>query len=167
MIASHSHSDQIVGLIDVLEATDFTVESVMYNGYLGDTATWYSFATAVADEGLELTTLQFPGNYSWGQMTVYTLNPISGLGNPDQNDASVVLLISHDQVNLLFTGDIGSGQEAAIVARGTPVAAEILKVPHHGSRYSSSTEFLSSVDPEVAIISVGANSYGHPAADTL
>jgi len=93
MIASHSHADHIGGLIDVLEAVDKTVETVMYNGYPGDTATWYSFATAVANEGLVMTPLLYPSEISWGLMTAYILNPDPGLINPDQNNASVVILI--------------------------------------------------------------------------
>ena len=95
MIASHAHADHIGGLIDVLEANDITVESVMYSGYPGDTATWFSFATAVANEGLVLTPLQYPDAISWGLMTAYVDNPDPGLNNPDQNNASVVILINH------------------------------------------------------------------------
>ena len=105
MIASHAHADHIGGLIDVLEASDIIVESVMYNGYPGDTATWYSFATAVANDGLVLTPLQFPDEISWGLMTAYVLNPDPGLINPDQNNASVVILIDHGEVGFLFTGE--------------------------------------------------------------
>ncbi len=167
MIASHADADHIGGLIDVLEAVDISVEAVMYNGYQGDTATWYSFATAVANDGLVMTPLQYPSEISWGLMTAYILNPDPGLIDLDQNNASVVILIDHDDVEFLFTGDIDATQDATIIARGTPIVAEIMKVPHHGSRYSSSADFLSNVDPEVAIISVGSNPYGHPTNETL
>jgi competence protein ComEC len=89
------------------------------------------------------------------------------LSNPDTNNASVVLLINHGEVKFLFTGDIDSTQEAKVVALGTPVAADILKVPHHGSNYSTGADFLAAVAPTDAIISVGTNSYGHPGTDTL
>jgi len=167
MIASHAHSDHIGGLIEVLEANDIPVESVLYNGYAGTTATWFNFETAVADEGLTLAAAQFPGVYSWGTMTAYVLNPSSGLSNPDQNDASVVILVNHGDVDFLFTGDIGSASEATVVARGTPIASEILKVAHHGSKFSSSADFLSSVGPVEAVIMVGNNSFGHPTDETL
>jgi competence protein ComEC len=67
------------------------------------------------------------------------LNPVADLVNPEQNNASVVLLVEHGSVGYLLTGDIDSTAEAEIVARGTPVAADILKVAHCGSRYSSGT----------------------------
>jgi len=167
MVASHAHADHIGGLIDVLEMNDIPVLSVLYNGYPGTTATWNSFGTAVADEGLGLVPAQFPGSYTWGLMTAYVLHPESGLSNPDQNDVSVVLLISHDNVDFLFTGDIGSAIEATVVARGTPVVAEVLKVGHHGSKFSSSSSFLSAVGPDEAIILVGNNPYGHPTIETM
>ncbi len=67
----------------------------------------------------------------------------------------------------MFPADISSSIEATVVARQTPVAADVLKVGHHGSAYSSSPAFLSAVQPTYAVISVGVNSYGHPAPATL
>ena len=142
MIASHADSDHIGGLIDVLELTDLPVYAVYYNGYPGDTLTWQAFAQAVADEELELLPMQYPQEYAWGETTANVLNPLPGLDDPETNQASVVILINHGTVNYLFTGDIDSTVEATIVARGTPVAAEILKVAHHGSEDSSSAAFL-------------------------
>jgi competence protein ComEC len=167
IVASHADSDHIGGLISVLNATDISVDSVIYNGYPGDTQTWNDFVTAVADEGLTLTTAQFPGELHWGTTTAYILNPPAGLVNPETNSASLVLLLDHYNIDTLFTGDIDSTVESQIIARGTPIAADILKVAHHGSNYSTSTEFLNAVQPKDSIISVGPNSYGHPGADTL
>jgi len=166
-LVTHADSDHVGGLIDVLNAVDIPVKQVLYNGYEGDTGTWYTFATAVSNEGLTMTAVQFPGVLTWGQNTAYILNPVSGLINPETNDASVVLLLNHENVKFLFAGDIDSTVEATVVARGTPVAADILKVAHHGSAYSSSSNFLSAAQPDDAVISVGPNSYGHPAAETL
>jgi competence protein ComEC len=167
MIASHADSDHIGGLISVLEATDITIDSVIYNGYPGNTQTWNDFVMAVTKEGLGLETAQFPGELSWGSTTAYILNPVSGLENPDTNDASLVMLLDHSDIEYLFTGDIDSTVESEIMARGTPIAADILKVAHHGSNYSTSVEFLNAVQPFDSVISVGANPYGHPGAETL
>lgn len=167
MIVSHPDSDHIGGLITVLEATDITIDTVIYNGYPGDTQTWYDFATAVENEGLTLITAQFPGEIHWGTTTAYILNPISGLIHPDTNAASLVLLLDHDEVDTLFTGDIDGSVEAEIIARGTPIAADLLKVPHHGSDTGTSIELLNAVQPQDSMISVGPNPYGHPGMETL
>ena len=167
VVASHADSDHIGGLVTVLQATDIQIDQVVYNGYPGDTATWMSFTDAVAARGLTLTQLQFPTELTWGNMQVYVLNPAGGLDHPETNDASLVLRIDSGSVNYLFTGDINSTIEATVVARGTPVASDILKVAHHGSASSSSAQFLAAADPQQAVISVGDNPYGHPSADTL
>ena len=167
MVVSHADSDHIGGLIDVLDATDIPVESVIYSGYPGDTLTWSNFVTAVANEGITLTVAQYPQTYLWGETTAHFLNPEPGLVNPETNDVTVVVLLEHENNRFLFPGDIDSTIEATVVARGTPVAADILKVPHHGSQNSSSDLFLSAVQPKEAIISVGDNSYGHPAEETI
>ena len=167
IIATHADSDHIGGLISVLEATDISVDAVIYNGYPGDTQTWNAFVLAVADEGLTLETAQFPGELTWGTTMAYVLNPVSNLVNPDSNDVSLVLLFDHLEIESLFPGDIDSTVESEIMARGTPIAADILKVAHHGSNYSTSVEFLNAVQPFDSIISVGPNPYGHPGAVTL
>lgn len=167
IIASHADSDHIGGLTAVLNATDITVGAVIYNGYPGDTQTWTNFVTAVGNEGLTLTSAQYPGELHWGTTTAYVLNPPSGLINPETNEASLVMLVDHGNVDTLFTGDIDSTVETDIIARGTPFAADILKVAHHGSNYSTSTAFLDAFQPLDAVISVGPNSYGHPGEQTL
>jgi competence protein ComEC len=167
MVASHADADHISGLIDVLEANDIPVEEVLYNGYPGNTATWFNFTTAVANDGLTLTAAQYPMTFTWGSATAHILNPAPDLVNPEQNDSSVVVLLDQGDIEYLFTGDIDSTVEATVVARGTPVAAEIIKLSRHGSKYSSSADFLTQVQPAEAIISVGSNPYGHPAKETL
>ena len=69
---------------------------------------------------------------------------------------------------LLMTGDATSAVEKQLLAYGNGLRADILKVGHHGSKYSSSLEFLKLVQPQASIIEVGArNRYGHPAPATL
>jgi competence protein ComEC len=168
MIVTHPDADHVGGLINVLNDNEIVVGQVLYNGYQGTTVTWSNFATAVADNGLEMEPAQYPQTYSWGEMSAYVLNPVSGLGNPEPNSASVVVLVQHGANRFLFTGDIDSTVEATVVARGTPVAAEVLKVGHHGSASSSSAEFLAAVGMAESVIQVGeGNTYGHPRQETL
>lgn len=165
--ASHADSDHIGGLITVLKDPAISVNRVLYNGYAGSTATWNAFTAAAAAKGLALEAVQFPKTLHLGLLTVWVMNPASGLSNPETNDASLVLKIIYNQNEFLFTGDIDATIEATIIARSTPLAADILKVAHHGSAYSSSPNFIASVAPTNAVISVGNNSYGHPSADTI
>jgi competence protein ComEC len=168
LVASHADSDHIGGLLAVLEATDIPVEAVVLNGYSGTSTVWTGFLAAVASRGLTPTLAQFPQSFLWGEMSVQVLNPASGLADPDTNAASLVLLIDHGEISFLFTGDIESAVEEDLLALGTPLAADVLKVAHHGSNTSSSAAFLQAVSPHESIISVGSqNTYGHPSAVTL
>ncbi len=167
MLASHADSDHIGGLITVLQDHSIAVQRVLYNGYPGTTATWNTFAAEVAGRGLTLEAAQFPETLQLGQMTVWVMNPAAGMGSPETNAASVVIKIIYGSRRFLFTGDIDTTIEATVIARGTPLAADILKVAHHGSVYSSSPNFVASVQPKEAVISVGDNSYGHPSATII
>lgn len=87
------------------------------------------------------------------------------------NESSLVLKLhieGAEETKILFTGDIGSETESRLVEDGTDLDCDILKVAHHGSKYSSTSEFIDACSPDIAVISVGANNfYGHPAPSTL
>lgn len=82
------------------------------------------------------------------------------------NEDSIVVLAECGQTNVLFTGDIGMETEKAILS-ALPESIDVLKVAHHGSRYSTGEEFLSNKKIGAAVISVGYNSYGHPSREVL
>jgi beta-lactamase superfamily II metal-dependent hydrolase len=167
LLATHADSDHVGGLIDVLDSTDIPVEAAYFNGYPGDTQTWAEFEAAVSAEGLTLTPAQYPASVSWGSAAVEVLNPEPGLAAPDQNEASVVLMIGYAQINLLLTADVDASVESLLPGRTASLQAEILKVAHHGSKFSSSEVFLAAVQPSEAIISVGPNAYGHPSPEAV
>jgi competence protein ComEC len=167
IIASHAHADHIGGLISILEHPEISVQEVLFNGYPYESSTWSTFATAVADQGITMTAAQFPQVYQWGSTTAYILHPDPDLNDVDQNQSSIVILLIHESNKFLFSGDIDYSAEATIIARGTPLTAEILQVAHHGSKFSSSEEFLAAVSPLEAVIQVGRNPYVHPAPETI
>jgi competence protein ComEC len=86
----------------------------------------------------------------------------------DANDLSIVLFLEYGSHTFLLTGDIGKETEQALIEQSVLKDTTVLKVAHHGSKSSTSDEFLSVVRPEIAIISAGKNnSYGHPAPETV
>ena len=104
--------------------------------------------------------------------TLNLLHPIdassTNLLDTDKNDDSLVMKITYGEVDILFTGDIGKKAESRLIASGQDLRSEILKVPHHGSRTSSSAPFLDAVQPRCAIFSLGqGNRYRFPHADVV
>ena len=84
------------------------------------------------------------------------------------NEFSNLIRVSYGEASFLFTGDLVAEQEQQVLANGTNVASTVLKVGHHGSRTSSSQEFLTAVNPDWAVISCGYNnSFGHPHKEIL
>ncbi|MEX1113301.1 MAG: ComEC/Rec2 family competence protein [Patescibacteria group bacterium] len=101
--------------------------------------------------------------------SLHVLDPLSAeqphLSNA--NDASVVVKLELHGTTFLFPGDAEEGQERRLLRAGG-LGADFLKVGHHGSRTSSTAEFLESVRPSVCVVSVGAgNRHGHPAPEAL
>jgi len=100
-----------------------------------------------------------------GKMKFENLNVYGG---SDENEESLVLTLDFMGKKWLFTGDAPSSIETKILDDNPNLNIDVLKVGHHGSKYSSSSSFLKALSPEVAIISVGKkNSYGHPDEETL
>ena len=86
----------------------------------------------------------------------------------DENNNSLALHLSWKRLAILLTADLEMEAEADLLKAGVPLRAQILKVGHHGSRFSSTPEFLASVRPRVALISVGrGNPHGHPAPSVI
>ena len=84
------------------------------------------------------------------------------------NDLSCVLRIVAGDRRLLLTGDIEAPSEAELLVQGAPLAADVVVVPHHGSRTSSTADFIAAVSPSIAIVAAGyRNRFGHPRADVL
>ncbi|MCG8403486.1 MAG: DNA internalization-related competence protein ComEC/Rec2 [Firmicutes bacterium] len=91
----------------------------------------------------------------------------SGAGGDNQNDASLVLRLEYGDISFLLTGDIEEPAQKELLAGGAELRSNLLKVPHHGSRFFKSG-FFETVSPEVAVIQVGDNNrFGHPAPETL
>lgn len=154
---------------EVLEAYD--IGSVYHPGLDSSAKMWASFLQLVDEEGCPVYTDEHldPGDYlnvSWTEDLRVMWLSSSG----DANEASLVLMVANQGTSFLFTGDLGrEGEENFIALWGdADVDVDVLKVGHHGSRYSSSMEFLELITPERAVISVGSdNSYGHPHQEAL
>ena len=97
---------------------------------------------------------------------IFPFESVSG-SIKDTNGASLTTKLTFGQNSFLLTGDLPSEKELEILNSNVDIEADVLKVAHHGSKYSSSEEFLQKVQPQISIISVGKNSYGHPSQEIL
>ncbi|MGJ7579554.1 DNA internalization-related competence protein ComEC/Rec2 [Variovorax sp. RHLX14] len=113
--------------------------------------------------------------WEWDGVVFEVLHPLAGDasvngGLPKPNAVSCVLRVGNGRASVLLAGDIERPQELALVARGAPgvLQADLLLVPHHGSKTSSTVELLTAVRPKLAIVQAGyRNRFGHPAPVVL
>jgi competence protein ComEC len=123
------------------------------------------FTRAVRERGLPLRILTRGMEWTVDGVTLTVLSPFSdsGAGQPSDNNSSLVLRLAFGRRVFLLTGDIEKEAEARLLAAQSDWRADVLKVAHHGSRTSTTTEFLAKVDPVHAVISAANPSpFGHP-----
>ena len=164
IVATHPHADHIGGLIDVLAA--FEVQGIWLNGDTSTSETYSQFMSAVSSEGAQVYEMRREDTIEVGELAFNVCHPASL--DDTINNNSIVLRLNHGEIDFLFMGDAEKEAEASMLAAGVVPDVEILKVGHHGSRTSSSAQFLNAVNPEVAIYMAGeGNSYGHPHQETI
>ncbi len=101
-------------------------------------------------------------------VSVEVLSPDRGnpLDEKDENKNSLVLRVNVKGSSVLMTGDIDEKGEKTLIA-DTDIKTDILKIAHHGSRYSSCEKFIAVAAPKIAVIQVGKNTYGHPSEEVI
>ncbi len=168
LILTHPDSDHVTGIPEILSR--YRVERVLFNGTSHESRRYEAVLAALKAQGIPVILPDPSLDIDIGDgLTLDILWPehaVVGTEPEKPNDESVVVRALFGSSALLLTGDIGEEAEMAILASGADIRSSVLKVPHHGSRTSSSTGFLLAADPGLAVISVGkGNPFGHPHPD--
>jgi competence protein ComEC len=165
LVLTHFHADHVAGVPGVLDGRD--VGSVLVSPLrdppeqVADVASW--------SEGLHVVEASPGQQGSAGDATWRVLwpDPAPPTEGSPPNNASIVLLVEVAGVRMLLTGDVEPPAQAALVASDRVPQVDVLKVPHHGSRFQDE-EFLAAASARVAVVSAGEdNPYGHPAPELL
>ncbi len=184
---SHTDSDHMSGLKEILEAMPvYSAYRDSLPGYVGTPVvkrlvlpTWQemedevyqSLVELAREKNVEVYYMEAGDRMILGKnLNCFCLAPEEGIPYENKNAASMVLLASYGEFDMLLTGDMEKEGEMRLLERMNEVSdlPEVLKVSHHGSRTASSEEFISILQPRISVISCGKNNrYGHPHTETL
>jgi len=165
IIMSHPQLDHFGGLIDVLKK--YEVGAFIGTGRKGEIDAYRELVEELKNREVPYIVLREGDRIRNGDNLFSVLSPNNqNLLSKELNDTSLVLTLESGELRALYTGDIGISLENYL-AREYDLRAQILKVPHHGSKFSSGVEFVGEVKPQVAVVGVGKNSYGHPTEQAL
>lgn len=160
IVASHNHADHIGGMATIL--SHFPVSAYMDNGIPHTTATYRSTLFALERSGAQYLNAT-ARTITLGSLVVRVIpRPFE---RADQNNGSVGLLLEFGEFRALYTGDSEWPELEGWVKAGVIPNVTVVKVAHHGARNGTTVNWIDATRPRVALISVGRNSYGHPAPD--
>ena len=168
LLATHADADHMDGLNDV--ARNFKVRAAFVARTPGDDPEYARFAGILGEKNIPLTIIGAGDVLHFGGVTAIVYWPLLNADPdaPSRNNDSIVLRLRFGERSILMTGDVEKEGEAAILASKSDLRADVVKVPHHGSRTSSTDGFVGATRPAFAIISVGLTSmFGHPTREVV
>lgn len=160
---SHLDADHISGVVELLEMGKIkkvVISAYTAQNHLKDSELMQYLTeenTMIVTEGME---------FHRNDLNIKILSPKTDGTYENANESSMVMELSYHGKTMLFTGDVGEETEAALLEKVSK-DIDLLKVPHHGSKYSTSEPFLDKINPANAVISCGNNRYGHPSEEVL
>lgn len=161
IILTHLESDHVSGLFEVLD--NYIVENILWSGEYKESEKSKIWKEMIEKENANIYISNSLDQIILNDVYLKIIKVNGEITNT--NDSSVITKLSYRDNSFLFTGDISSKVEKEIISQD--IQSDIIKIPHHGSKYSSSEEFIKKVSPLLAVIQVGKNSYGHPTDEVL
>ena len=169
-VITHADKDHISGIEEILNMNTengLTIRNLVMPHVSYEDEAYDELLTAAKTKGIQVLYIKEGDTMKLGKVEIKCIHPDGKYISDNRNDYSTVLSLKYENFSALFTGDIPAEIEKSIINK-IDNNYTILKVAHHGSKYSSDMEFLKKVMPAYSVISVGGdNSYGHPGTETI
>lgn len=165
VIGTHPHEDHIGSLDAVIR--NYEIGKVILPEKEHTTKTFENVLDAIEEKNLKITKPKVGDKYEIGDASFVIIAPNNDYGD-ELNNWSVGIKLTLEDTSFVMCGDAEKEAEEDILSNGIDLKADVLKLGHHGSRTSSSKDFVDAVDPSYIVITCGAdNSYGHPHKETM
>jgi len=169
IILTHPDSDHLTGLIEVLKR--YRIDYIVWTGVIKETEDFKQWQKLINEERAVIKIAEAGQRIKFSQAyleILYPFNSLAGQQLKSTNNTSIVSQLVLRDNSFLFTGDIDKSIEQALITRNVFLDSDILKIAHHGSKTSSSQEFIEKVSPKTAIIFCGKNNkYNYPTQEVL
>lgn len=161
LVITHAHDDHIAGLISI--SRRYEVKQVLYNNLNLKTPTLETLTNIFKTKRLNMTAAHDGMIFNFGNHCSLDVLSASREISLDENDYSIVTLFDCLNKKILLTGDAGKYIEDYLLSKNNNLKSDILKISHHGSTSANSENFLTAVNPQLGVISVGQdNKFNHP-----
>jgi len=170
IILTHPHADHLSGFIPILDR--FQVKAILATGNVAKNATYEIFWQKISAQKIPIYLAHAKHDFNLGGNVfldvVYPEKIEAGKIFNNDNNSSLISRVVYKNSEILFPGDAEDSEEKELLKTSFLLTADVLQVPHHGSRTSSIPEFLNQIKSDWFVISAGKdNSYGHPHTETL
>ena len=169
MVITHPDLDHIAGFTEILRR--YEVKNILMTGVQHDTAWYRDILEQITEQEIPVYVAREELDFNFGSIlfdVIWPREALAGKKPADANAASIVAKLTYGNTSVLLTGDFEEGGEETLLKTTQNIQADVLKLGHHGSRTSSSEDFLKTVDSKIALISVGQdNKFDHPHAEVL
>ncbi len=170
VVCTQPQADHVTGLVDILHR--YEVKQVFEPGIPYNSSIYREWLRVIEDKGIKYTVVRAGQELDLGSgIKLQVLNPPEDLFQGTSHDVDnngAVLRLSWNKVSFLFTADVREEVEFELIGQPANLRSTVLKVAHHGSKTSTTSQFLAAVDPQLAVICVGAdNTFGHPTTEVL
>ncbi|MBN2694302.1 helix-hairpin-helix domain-containing protein [bacterium] len=169
-ISTHAHSDHIGSAKKLLE--EIKVKRVLDSGYAHSSTMYKKYLDLILDKNIPYSIAKSGQNINISNgKKIRVLAPPQTLFSGTRSDAnsnSVVFQLVVDDATFYFSGDSEAETEEFVTREHSDIRSDVLKIAHHGGRHSTTDDFLSRVNPQIAVISVAKkNVYGHPSKEVI
>lgn len=167
IVISHFDSDHATGVAQILGKID--VSSIILTRQLEENDIYRHILSIAKEKKIKLIYVKEGDVLKIGGIKISIIHPENKLmiNNP-MNNNSIVCKVEYNSFSMLLTGDIEMEAEELILRKNINLKADVLKVAHHGSKTSTTGEFLKAINPKVALIGVGKNNnFGHPSNEVI
>jgi len=163
LLITHAHDDHFVGAVELIRR--YKVGSIILSNYDSKDLGYNYLIKEANRNNVSITKIDYETQQKINGVNILYIPPT--LGEKNTNNQSLLVKINYGLTSFLFMGDLEADGEKRLLEKNLNFSAQVIKAGHHGSKTSSSKKLLFAVNPQLAVISVGENKFGHPSEITI